>query len=183
MRVRPFGMAKAVSVFVPHLPKVGDAGVALPMWSPSSENKRAPGMHMDWVRVFLEGGPCFSGLPPWAGWPAGCLALGTRESGQWAGECAGFVGMQQLCPFCSDSICSIRAEAWWWLYWNWEWLRGADFGLCPVWLRWGCSPLASWCVQCRELAQLCQTHSWNPDPLGSTFKAASHMLYDLVQVT
>lgn len=64
--------------------EVGYAEVALPVWSPSSEDKRAPGMHMDWVRVFLDGGPSFSDLPleladqqgaqHWApGWVAGKL--------------------------------------------------------------------------------------------------------------
>lgn len=44
----------------------GNAGVALPIWSLSLEDKveGVPGMHKDWVWVFLEGGPSSSGFPP-----------------------------------------------------------------------------------------------------------------------
>ena len=44
----------------------GNAGVAIPVRSPSLEDKeeRVRGMHKDRVRVFLEGGCSSSGFPP-----------------------------------------------------------------------------------------------------------------------
>lgn len=130
MKVRTFGMAKAVSVFVPHPPCPRSSGRMSPLCQ--GGGWRGGSLHVElflrrqemqgcmWIgsESFLRVVPVFQAfLLSWL--TSRVLCIG--HQGRWPASCgcAGFVGMQQLCPFCSDNICSVRAEAWWWLCWNW----------------------------------------------------------------
>jgi len=132
MRVGTLGVAKAVSVLMsphppcPHAPGRirGNAGVALPVWNPSLEDKedRVPGMCNGWDRVFLEGGRSSSGFPPLTLLTSRVLSVGhqARWPASWwlcwtCWHAAAFVPAE----LARNISCSACAQAWWCLHWDW----------------------------------------------------------------